>query len=164
MKYIFIILTFWILFVGCADKNAFSKFNMQEDQELSAANLQGSKIKMGENVEGIVTAIYLNKVYPHRYSVNEYFYVYLYLKNNKKMYNPNTLEDIKLTMKLNGKLPVKIKKLDARNKFSHLASVESEWNRYFLVAFEEEKENEISLVLETDQSSSDALIYQKDER
>jgi hypothetical protein len=80
------------------------------------------------------------------------------------MYNPNTLEDIKLTMKLNGKLPVKIKKLDARNKFSHLASVESEWNRYFLVAFEEEKENEISLVLETDQSSSDALIYQKDER
>jgi len=164
MKYILTILTFWILFTGCADKNAFSKFNMQPDQELSAASLQGSKIKMGENVEGIVTAIYLNKVYPHRYNVNEYFYVYLYLKDEKKMYDPNTLDEIKLTMKLNGKLRVKIKQLEAKNKFSHLASVQSEWNKYFLVAFEKVDESEISLVLETDRSSSDALIYQKDEQ
>lgn len=164
MKSILTILTFSLLFLGCADKNAFSKFNMQPDQELSAASLQGSKIKMGENVEGIFSAIYLNKVYPNIYSVNEYFYVYLYLKNEKEMYNPNTLDDIKLTMKLNGKLPVKIKKLDAKNKFSHLASVDSEWRRYYLVAFEKEDMSEISLVLETDQSSSDALTYQKDEQ
>jgi hypothetical protein len=97
------------------------------------------------------------------YNTNEYFYVYLYLKDEKEMYNPNTLDEIKLTMRLNGKLPVKIKKLDAKNKFSHLASVNSEWRRYFLVAFEREDKSEINLVLETDQSSSDALTYQKDE-
>jgi len=163
MKYILTILTFWLLFMGCADKNAFSKFNMQKDQELSAASLQGSKIKMGENVEGIFSAIYLNKVYPNVYTHNEYFYVYLYLKDEKKMHDTNTLDDIKLTMKLNGRLPIKIKKLDAKNKFSHLASVESEWMRYYLVAFEKEEENAINLVLETDQSSSDVLEYQKDE-
>ncbi|MDA3908734.1 MAG: hypothetical protein PF437_06570 [Sulfurimonas sp.] len=163
MKYLLTILTFSILFMGCADKNAFTKFNMQPYQELGAASLQGSKIKMGENIEGIFSAIYLNKVYPNVYTVNEYFYVYLYLKNDKKMHDTNTLDDIKLTMRLNGKLPVKIKKLDAKNQFSHLASVYSEWRRYYLVAFEKEDESSINLVLETDQSSSDELTYQKDE-
>ena len=163
MRYILTILTFSLLFMGCADKNAFSKFNMQPDQELSAASLQGTKVKMGENVQGIFSAIYLNKVYPNVYTVNEYFYVYLYLKDEKKMHDSNTLDDIKLTMKLNGKIPLKVKKLDAKNQFSHLASVHSEWKRYYLVAFEREKESEINLVLETDQSSSDALTYQKGE-
>ena len=79
------------------------------------------------------------------------------------MYDTNSLDEIKLTIKLNGKLPMKIKKLDAENKFSHLASVRSEWKRYYLVAFEKEEKNTINLVLETDQSSSDALTYQKGE-
>jgi hypothetical protein len=163
MRYILTILTFSLLFMGCADKNAFSKFNMQPDQELSAASLQGTKIKNGDNVEGIFSAIYLNKVYPNVYTLNEYFYVYLYLKDEKKMHDSNTLNEIKLTLKLNGKIPLKVKKLDAKNQFSHLASVHSEWKRYYLVAFEREEESEINLVLETDQSSSDALTYQKGE-
>jgi len=157
---IFIIFT---LFTACADKNAFDKFNMQEDQELGAANLQSSKIKMSQNVDGIVSAIYLNKVYPKIYTNDEYFYVYLYLKDKKEMFNPKKLDDIKLTMRLNSKLPIKIKQLEAKNKFSHLALVENEWNLYYLVAFKQESEDKISLVLETDQSRSDALVYQKDE-
>ncbi|WP_294964346.1 hypothetical protein [Sulfurimonas sp.] len=163
MKYILTILTFSLLFIGCADKNAFSKFNMQVDQELSASSLQESKIKMGENVEGVFSAIYLNDVYPNVYTVNEYFYVYLYLKDKKEMYDTNTLDKIKLTMKLNGNLPVKIKKLDSNNKFSHLVSVNSKWRKYYLVAFKREVKNKINLVLETDLSSSEELTYQKDE-
>ncbi|MEA2091793.1 MAG: hypothetical protein U9O83_05470 [Campylobacterota bacterium] len=164
MRYILIILIFALISTGCAEKNAFSKFNMQTEQELSAASLQSSKIKTADKVDGIVSVIYLNKVYPDVYSKNEYFYVYLYLKDEKEMFNPNTLDEIKLTMKLNSKLPVKIKKLSHKNKFSHLVSVHSQWMRYFLVAFEEEEESELSLVLESGQSSSDALVYQKDEQ
>ncbi|MFT7004683.1 MAG: hypothetical protein ACJAWW_002048 [Sulfurimonas sp.] len=163
MRYILTILTFSLLFLGCADKNAFSKFKMLPDQELSANSLQSSKIKLGENVAGVVSTIYLNEIYPKVYTANEYFYVYVYLKDGSKMYDPNTLDDIKLTLKLNNKLPLKIKKLDSKNKFSHLASVNSEWNQYFLIAFEEEKTNKLSLVLENGQSSSDSLVYQKGE-
>lgn len=151
------------LFVACADKNAFVKFNMQEDQELAAANLQSSKIKMSQSVEGIVSVIYLNKVYPKVYTNDEYFYVYLYLKDKKEMFDPKKLDDIKLTMKLNSRLPIKIKKLDAKNKFSHLSLVENEWHLYYLIAFKQESEDEISLVLESGQSRSDALVYQKGE-
>ncbi len=164
MRYLLTTLMFVVLFCGCADKNAFTKFNMQTAQELGAASLQGSKIKTADNTEGVVSAIYLNKVYPNIYSVNEYFYVYFYLKYEKKMYDPNSLEEIELTMKLNNKLPVKIKELSHDNKFSNLALVKSKWRRYFLVAFESEDENELSLVLESGQSSSDALVYQKDEQ
>jgi len=164
MKYTITILIFLLVFLGCADKNAFSKFDLESEQELSADSLQSSKIKKGNNVRGIVSAIYLNKVYPNRYTKDEYFYVYLYLKDEKEMHNPNTLEDIKLTMRLNTKLPIKIKELDAKNKFSHLTSTYSEWMKYYLVAFEQVQENELSLVLETDQSSSDLLKYQKVEQ
>lgn len=163
MRNILTILTFSLLFIGCVDKNAFSKFDMQPDQELSAMSLQESKIQMDKNIEGVVSAIYLNEVYPNIYTQNEYFYVYFYLKDKKEMHDTNSLDEIKLTMKLNGKLPVKIKKLDANNKFSHLISDYSEWRKYFLVAFKKDKKNIINLVLETDLSSSGALTYQKGE-
>lgn len=166
MKKIITILSLCVistLFVSCADKNAFTRFNMQEDQELGAANLQSSKIKMGENLDGIVSVVYLNHVYPKVYTNDEYFYISLYLKDKKEMFDPKKLDDIKLTMKLNSKLPIKIKKLEAANKLSHLTSVYNEWTMYYLVAFKKDDENKISLVLETDQSSSDALVYQKAE-
>ncbi|MCK9490451.1 MAG: hypothetical protein M0Q24_00040 [Sulfurimonas sp.] len=166
MKYIVSILSlfaFFTLFTACADKNAFDKFNMQEDQELSAANLQSSKIKMLQNIDGIVTTIYLNKVYPKVFTNDEYFYVYLYLKDKKEMFDPKKLDDIELTMRLNSKLPIKIKKLEANNRFSHLTLVRNEWTLYYLVAFKQESENKLNLVLETDQSHSDVLVYQKDE-
>lgn len=79
------------------------------------------------------------------------------------MFNPNTLDEINMTLKLNGKLPIKIRKLSHNNRFSHLTLVNGEWQRYFLVAFEEEKSNKLSLILQTSLSSSDFLIYHKDE-
>ncbi len=164
MKSFLIILTFITLFTGCADKNAFSKFDMTTAQELSASSLQSSKIKSGEQIDGIFSVIYLNEVYPNTYFKNEYFYVYIYLKDKKKMYNPNLLEDVGLTLKLNSQLPIKIKQLPHANKFSNLIATKNEWNRYYLVAFKEQKSKKLSIVLENDQSSSDPLIYQKDKQ
>ncbi|WP_321778325.1 hypothetical protein [Sulfurimonas sp.] len=164
MKYTLPIIIFSLLFFGCADKNAFSKFNMQKTQELSAANSQSSKVKTGENIDGIVSAIYLNKVYPNIYTVNEYFYVFLYLKDEKKMYNPNSTDDIKLTIKLNNKLPIKVEELSNENKFSYLASVKNEWQRYYLLAYKKDVNSTLNLALESGLSSSDKLVFQKDEQ
>jgi len=135
---------------------------MTTAQELSASSIQSSKVKSGEHVDGIFTAIYLNEVYPKIYFSNEYFFIYLYLKDKKEMYDPTILEDVKLTLKLNSKLPIKIKQLPADNKFSDLVATKNEWNRYYLVAFEKEEKKQLSIVLENGQSSSDPLIYQKD--
>ena len=162
MKFFLIFILFTILLTGCADKNAFSKFNMTTAQGLSESSLQSSKIKSNKQIDGVFSVIYLNEVYPNIYFKNEYFYVYFYLKNKKKMYNPNLLEDIGLTLKLNSQLPIKIKQLPPANKFSHLVTTKNEWNSYYLVAFKEQKSKKLSIVLENGQSSSDPLIYQKD--
>jgi len=163
MKSFLVMFIFTIFFVGCADKNAFTKFDMTTAQELTASSLQSSKIKFSNGIDGIVSVVYLNDVYPHRYFTNEYFFVYLYLKNKKKMYNPTMLEDVDLVLKLNNKLPIKIKKLSHDNEFSDLINTKSKWNRYYLVAFKKEKSNKLSIVLENGQSFSDPLTYQKDE-
>jgi len=152
MKSILILTTLMLIFGGCSHKNAFSNFEMTQKQELGASSLQNSKVKAGERVDGIFSAIYLNEVYPESFNQNEYFYVFYYLKNEE-----NT------SLKLNGLAPLKIKKLEKENQFSHLVKVQNRWTQYYLVSFAQQ-ENNISLVFENGQSFSDALVYQKDEQ
>ncbi len=163
MRYFFIITTLILLFNGCSHNNAFTKFGVTKEQELSMSSLQSSKIKLGEKVDGVFSAIYLNEVYPDIFNQNEYFYVYLYLKDAKKMYDPNSLDDIELALKLNGKTPIKIKQLPNENQFSHLSSTKNEWSRYYIVAFKEIGKK-LNLTLESGNSSSAVLKYKKDEQ
>jgi len=160
------LITFAILasLSGCSSKNAFTKFNMNKDQELSVSSLLSSKIKSKKDgkIDGVVSAIYLNEIYPDSYNNNEYFFVYLFLKNKKKMHDPKDFDKLDLSLRLNGELPIKIKQLENKNKFSHLTFIKSDWNRYYLVAFKKQNKTSISLVLESDQSFSDQLEYQKD--
>ena len=152
MKTFTIILTFIVLFSGCADKNAFGKFEMSEKQEFSENALQRSKIKYADNVNGIVSTIYLNFVSPKEYSDAEYFYVYTYLKN--KNYEFHFL--------LNGKEPISIKELPSTNDFTELTHVDNEWNKYYLVKFAKQGDK-LSFVLENGPYSSDILKFEKDE-
>ncbi len=153
-----------LLLSGCSYNNAFTKFQMDKEQELSASSLQSSKIISQDNqIKGVFSAIYLNEVYPKSFNQHEYFYVSVYLKKKKDIYDPNKNEDIGLTFMLNGELPLKIKKLPSSNQFSHLLSRSNDWNIYYLVAFKEQG-NTLSLVLKDTDSSSSALTYYKDEQ
>ncbi len=153
-----------LLLSGCSYNNAFTKFHMDKEQELSASSLQSSKIiSQDGQTKGVFSAIYLNDVYPESFNQNEYFYVSIYLKDKKKIYDPNKNEDVALTLMLNGELPIKIKKLPNKNQFSHLLSRTNDWNIYYLVAFKEQG-NTLSLVLKDKNSSSSALTYYKDEQ
>ena len=159
---ILISLTILALLAGCSSKNAFTKFKMSKDQELSVSSLLSSKIKSKDgNIDGVVSAIYLNEIYPESYNNNEYFFVYLFLKNKKEMHDPKEFDKLELGLRLNGKLPIKIKQLPHNNKFSHLTFIKSDWNKYYIVAFEKQNKSSINLVLESGQSSSDQLRYQK---
>jgi len=152
MKTFTIILTFLVLISGCASKNAFEQFQMSEKQELSANALSRSKIKYGEKVNGIVSTIYLNFVSPEKYSDGEYFYVYAYLKN--KNYTFRFL--------LNDKEPISVKELPRKNAFTELTSIDSEWNKYYLVKFEEQGDK-LNFVFENGPYTSDTLKFEKDE-
>ncbi len=142
-----------IFFSGCSHKNAFTKFNFDKEQELSASSIQSSKISLEGEVAGLASVIYLNDVYPKLYTKDEYFYISLYLKENKNDFS----------VKLNGKTPLKVDKLQSKNKFSHLSGKQSEWNRYYLVKFKKQGKR-LNLVLESGQSSSAVLKYRKDQQ
>ena len=82
------------------------------------------------------------------------------------MYDPKELIKTNLNIKLNGKLAVKLEELPRENKFSHLVSIKSNWNKYYLVSFLTNKKRALSLSLEieSDPSSSAVLKYQKAEQ
>jgi len=152
MKSFTIILTFLVLFSGCASKNAFEQFEMSEKQELSANALQRSKIKSGEKVNGIVSAVYLNFVSSNEYSDGEYFYVYTYLKN----------QNYEFHFLLNNREPISVKELPSTNEFTELTSVDNKWSKYYLVKFEKQ-DDKLSFVFENGPYSSDILKFEKDE-
>ncbi len=152
-----------VLFLNsCSHKNAFSDFSMDSNQELSATSLKRTKIVKNTKIIGAFNAIYLNKVYPNTYNGNEYFFVYIYLKNAKTISNPNTQNNNTLSILLNDKQPLKLKELDSNNRFYKLSGSKNKWNRYYLVSFDKEGKS-LSLKLESDQSFSALLNYQKDQ-
>jgi len=152
MKYIIITLITIFSFVGCSKNNAFDNFKLTKDQELSINSLQSSKIKNGDKVDGIFSAIYLNDIYPKLFNDNEYFFVFYYMKEDNK----------NLNFKLNNFLPIKIKKLPTKNRFTKLINIQNSWNNYYLIAFKKQEKKFLNLSLENNQYISDLLKYQKD--
>jgi len=153
MKTFLITILFMFTFEGCSTKNAFSSFKITPEQEKSEDNIQSSKIKNGEIVDGLVTAIYLNQVVPETYQENEYFYIYLYTKHDN--------DNIKFL--LNENAPLKVEELESDNMFTHLTSFKAEWSRYYLVAFKVEDTN-LSFSVKNAQFSSNKLIFEKEEQ
>ena len=165
MKTFLIITIFTLIFTACSSNNAFDNFKMDKDQELSVSSLQSAKIVSADGkVSGIFSGVYLNEVYPDSFNGGEYFFVYVYLKKPTQMYNPKEFVKTGLNLKLNSNLAVKIEELPRENKFSHLVSVKSKWNKYYLVAFLHDESKNLSLLLENDPSFSAELKYLKAEQ
>jgi len=167
MKTFLLFFTFLLISTGCSNNNAFDLFKMDKDQERSITSLETAKILTIDGaVSGVFSSIYLNEVYPDSFNDGENFFVYIYLKKEEKMYDPKKLVKTNLNIKLNGKLAVKLKELPRENKFSHLVSIKSNWNKYYLVTFLTDKKRDLSLNLEieSDPSSSAVLNYQKAEQ
>jgi len=167
MKTFLLFFTFLFILSGCSSNNAFDLFKLDKDQERSITSLETAKIVTKDGtVSGVFSGIYLNEVYPDSFNDGENFFVYVYLKKEEKMYDPKKLVKTKLNIKLNDKFAVKLKELPRENKFSHLVSIKSNWNKYYLVTFltDEKRELSLSLLLENDPSSSAVLKYQKAEQ
>lgn len=159
-----IILIITILFSGCTHTNAFSRFNFDDIKERATSSLRTSKISYGEEMFGVISAIYLNEVKPQKYNGMEYFYIIVYTKDKGKLYDPNILDTLNLNVQLNGKLPVKIKQLDRDNMFKGMIPLNNDWSSYYLVAFNEDEGEKLSLTLQNDYYVSQPLIYQKGEQ
>ena len=141
-----------IIFSGCSKHSAFSDFNLTETQERSEDSIQSVKIYNGTKTVGLLSSIYLNRVYPQRYKDGEYFYIYLYAKNTSE----------NLDFYLNSNSIVKIEKLKPKNEFSNLTSPTEAWKEYYLVKFQKEGKI-LTLEVKNSQVSSFPMVFKKDE-
>jgi hypothetical protein len=140
-----------VLFNGCTKQNAFNKFNLSKEKELSEDTIETLKIKDANKTEGIVSVVYLNKVFPELYKDNEYFYIYYYLKQ----------KDANITFLLNDKPSMLQEELPAQNRFSDLTSFNAPWSKYYIVGFKKEG-NVLNLRVETDKAAGATLKFVKD--
>lgn len=163
MKFFLSAMTLVLLLTACSNQNAFSRFDMDKQGELSVSSSQTSKIKSENQIEGIFSAIYLNEVDSLSFHDNEYFYIYLYLKDKKEIDDLAFNDLVKSSLKLNGQMPIEIKRLPSDNPFTHLASVNNEWNKYYLVTFQEDANNtkKLNLIFELGKLSSEVFTYKK---
>jgi len=151
MKSFFTIVSLILILASCSQKTAFSKFNMSKADSLGENSLQSSKVTLNGKVDGVVSVVYLNSVYPKIYNNKEYFFVYYFLKDKK---------NVKFI--LNSQVPVKIIRLKPINQFSSLIHSQSKWNKYYLVEFKKSTKN-LKFLFKNNEASSNILIYNKDE-
>ena len=159
-----LLLSAFLLFSGCTASNAFSRFHFTNVKEYATSSLRTSKIYHNNDVIGVLSTIYLNEVDPKKYNGMEYFYIAVYTKNKDTLYDPNSENESAMILKLNNMSPVKIKKLDQKNEFEGLITLDNNWTSYYLAAFNKSQSDNLSLTLQDGKFGSLPLIYQKNEQ
>lgn len=154
MKTLLTLLTSTILLSGCVDKNGFDNFNFSSQKQQWENNQINSRINYKTQMRGIVSAVYLNKVFPERYHDGEYFYVTFFLKDNT----------VKLDFLLNAEVATSIEELPNNAEFKNLVNDSREWNKYYIIGFAEQKDQDtLSLKVQNDILASGEMIFKKDE-
>ena len=147
---LFIVLS--VMFSGCADKDAFSKFKLVKDEELAFDNVMFSKVTKEGKVSAVASAVYLNAVYPKRYQ-KEVFYIIIFAKNKKLLEN--------FTLTLNDKKVLVLQKLPPQNEYAHLLRIENRWSNYYLAKFPVQKPGTLTLKITLSNQAKAALTFQK---
>jgi len=137
MKYLFTTL-FLLLLQGCSYKNAYTFFQMDKEEELYETNTLNAKIQLQSEVLGILSVTYLNDVDKNLTTDDEQFLVSIFLKEKQRKYN----------FTLNGKKPLKIKKITKEGRYTKLLAKQSQWSQDSIVTFEKSS-NDLNLTFYT---------------
>lgn len=150
MKTFLIITTILVAFLGCSHNNAFDRFEMSTERELSEENIQSSKIMDANETTGVVTVVYLNKIYPNLYKNAEYFYIYLNVEG----------ESNETEFMLNDFPSLLAEELQSTNPYTKLTLFDAEWKHYYFVGFKEDGDT-LKVQIKNKNASSSALTFKK---
>ena len=125
---------------------------MSKKEELGADSMLNSKVKKGKEINGIISAVYLNKVYPEKAMGEEVFYVNFYVKKESQNF----------FFTLNEEKSLFIKELQSDNTYSFLTPLKTKWSKYYLIKFKKQKDI-LNFVFHNGSFSSDSLVFEKDE-
>ncbi|MFA6144790.1 MAG: hypothetical protein WCW84_03915 [Sulfurimonas sp.] len=161
MRFSIIALCTIVGFSGCAQKGAFDMFKMDEAHERSVEQLRTGAILESLETKALVSAIYLNPVYPQTYTDGEYFIGAFYFSKGLRNVKKWDIETFGYSLTLNGKKATSIEELKESDPKRALIPVQNNWNKYYFIRFDSVQEGNLTLVLESNQTGSVALSYPK---
>ena len=142
-----------ILSSGCATRNAFSKLDIEKEQEEAIEHTRSGKITYEDKIAGIYSVVFLNNVYEEMDEETNQFYISMYLKNK------NT--DLNIT--LNQVKPRHFIRLEEENEYSHLLGMKTDWTDNYIVVFENNNTTSPILKIDSDQFSSGLLNFREEQ-
>ncbi|HEX5670073.1 MAG TPA: hypothetical protein VFX66_00940, partial [Sulfuricurvum sp.] len=101
MRFSVLCLIALITMSGCADKGAFDLFKMDKAHERSVEELRTGSIVLSLETKAIISALYLNPVYPEQYKDGEYFIAAIYFENDMRSVKNRDIRDIGYRLTLN---------------------------------------------------------------
>ncbi len=161
MRFSILTLCLLIGFGGCAEKGAFDLFKMDESHERSVEQLRTGAIIESLETKALLSAIYLNPVYPQTYNDGEYFIGAFYFTRGLRNVKKWDLDTFGYTLTLNGQNSTSMEELKESDPRRALIPVQNNWNKYYLIRFDSAPEGNLTLVLENNQTGSVALSYPK---
>lgn len=136
-----------LMITGCSDHNAFNFFKIDKEHQLALDWLRTGTFARSFETEAILSTVYLNKVMPKKYHGNEFFFVALYLENDRRLWYKKDLNEPDVQLFLNGSKPLKITQLDRKSRLRAVMPIQNEWNRYYLIEYPKQENGTLVLDL-----------------
>lgn len=148
-------------FSGCAQKGTFDMFKMDEAHAKAVEQLRTGAIVQSLETKALVSAVYLNPIYPEKYNEGEYFVGAFYFEQNNRNLKKWDLDTHGYQLTLNGEKAMVIEELEESDPRRSLIPVQNNWNKYYFIRFDSVPEGVLTLLLENNQTGRVALNYQK---
>lgn len=152
-----------LLFTGCAQKGTFDMFKVDEAHERAVEQLRTGSIVQSLETKALVSAIYLNPVYPEKYNDGEYFVGAVYFERDNRDLKKWDLSTHGYTLTLNGKKATIIEELRESDPRRDLIPVQNNWNKYYFIRFDQQSPHGVlTLLLENNQTGQVELSFPKE--
>lgn len=164
MKFTALLALGLLFFTGCSKTTAFDFFKIKPDYERAISNLQSGTIARSFETEVILSSVYLNAVYADEYKDGEYFFIALYIADDKRLfYVKSNMSDPDYKLTLNGINFIDAQELKEDHRLRSLMPINNAWNRYYLIKFDKQDRNDLLLRLENRNLDTIDLHYQKED-
>jgi hypothetical protein len=161
MRFSVLVLIALVGFSGCAQKGTFDMFKMDEAHERAVEQLRTSAIVESFETKALISAVYLNPIYPEKYNDGEYFVGAVYFERDNRDVKKWDLYTHGYQLTLNGGKATFIEELKESDPRRALIPIQNNWNKYYFIRFDSVPEGILSLLLENNQTGKAVLNYQK---
>ena len=161
MRFSILALIALVGFSGCAQKGTFDMFKMDEAHERAVEQLRTGAIVQSFETKALISAVYLNPIYPEKYSEGEYFVGAFYFEHDNRDLKKWDLYTHGYTLTLNREKATVIEELEEADPRRSLIPVQNNWNKYYFIRFDSVPEGVLTLLLENNQTGRVVLSYQK---